>query len=202
MCFSCFCNVEQMVTVVPKVWSNVLSSYISSSSMAVSPSQPLNDTAQFLVRSALWEPISWCMADVEQSGRGLATKHHSFERWIMQQIISKNVRGEIHTLWHSDLTVLQCVCLDMISLQIAWQPNAIVPGDQGLRYKECVNENLFWSGSERITWWGISLPWLCDQSAKSPTWDRICVGKLDSTSLLSCCLGILYTPPAVELEFW
>lgn len=39
--------------------------------------------------------------------------------------------------------VCVCVCVKMISLQIAWQPNTVVPGDWGLGYKKHFNENLF-----------------------------------------------------------
>lgn len=74
-------------------WSiccTLISAVTSLSNIAVSPSLLLNDTAEFLVRSAVCSmqcknPISWCICDVEQTDRGLATKHDSFERWIMQQ---------------------------------------------------------------------------------------------------------------------
>lgn len=152
MCFSCCCNVnKKMVTVVSRcevTFAAVTSAY----SVAVSPSQPLNDTAQFLVRSAVWKSISWCMSDVEQSDKGLATEHYSFKRWIMQQIISKNIRAEIQSLSPSDLKGLQymCLCLELISLQIAWQSNTIVPGDWGLGYENYVNENLCDSAQKEL----------------------------------------------------
>lgn len=38
---------------------------------------------------------------------------------------------------------LLCLCVEMISLQIAWQSNTIVPGHWCLEYKKHSNENLF-----------------------------------------------------------